>query len=285
MSMTNKRLSVKSHRVFSFPSVLLTSLISIISLVSLVPFYIMIIMGTHSTEDIFSKINLLPGSHLMENCRTILSSGFLRYYWNSLHISVLTILISVFISALSGYAFAKFKFPLKKLLFGFIIINMMVPPQLGLIAFVIEMKHMNLIDTHIPLIMVYAASTYGVFFMTQYLSSSLPNEVIESARVEGCSEWGIFFRIVLQFAMPCMSTLAIIVFMWSWNSYLLPLVMLNQRESFTIPLGIATLGNYYRTDYAAQICGLSIGTLPLILLFSVGSKYFVKGLTAGAVKG
>lgn len=279
------RLPVKSRRAFSLPSMLLTALVAVLSLISLVPFYVMIIMGTHTTSDIFTKINLLPGAYLLENCRTILSSGFLRYYWNSLYIAVLTIAISVFVSAITGYAFAKFQFPMKKALYTFIIINMMVPPQLGLIAFVIEMKHMHLIDTHIPLIMVYAASTFGVFFMTQYLSSSLPNEVIESARVEGCSEWGIFFRIVLRFAMPCMSTLAVIVFMWSWNSYLLPLVMLNQREMFTIPLGIATLGNYYRTDYAAQICGLSIGTMPLIILFTAGSKYFVKGLTAGAVKG
>ncbi|MCL2146285.1 MAG: carbohydrate ABC transporter permease [Synergistaceae bacterium] len=266
-------------------SVFFTTLMLIVSAVALIPLYIMIIMGTHSTRDIFARINLIPGSYFIENCVTVLKSGYAVYYWNSFYIAVLTIVISVFISTITGYAFAKFTFPFKKLMFVFIIANMMVPPQLGLIAYVMQMKAMRLLDSHIPLIMVYAASTYGVFFMTQYLKKALPYEIIESARVEGASEWGIFFRIAIRFAVPCMSTLAIVVFMWSWNSYLLPLVLINKREAFTIPLGIATLGNYYRTDYGAQICGLMLGTIPLIVLFAVGSRFFVKGLTAGAVKG
>ena len=266
-------------------SLLCTALVAFLSLVSLFPFYIMIVMSTHSTLDIFKKINLLPGQYLLKNLKTIFTSGFANYYWNSFYIALFTIVISVFISTLCGYGFAKFQFKLKKPLFLFVIVNMMVPPQLSLIAFVMQMKAMNLMDSPVPLIMVYGASTFGVFFMTQYLQDALPNEVIESARIEGCSEWGIFFRIALRFAMPCISTLAIIVFMWSWNAYLLPLVIINDRALFTVPLGIATLGNFYRTDFAAQICGLMLGTIPLIIIFALGSKYFVKGLTAGAVKG
>lgn len=259
--------------------------IALISLVAFYPFYMMIVMSTYQTSDLYMKINLIPGGYLLENLATVFRSGFIIYYWNSFYIAVLTIVASVTISSICGYAFAKYQFPFKKPLFLFIVANMMVPPQLGLIAYVIEMRVFRLVNTHIPLIAVYAASTYGVFFSTQYFKSAMPDEVIESARIEGCSEWGILLRIGLRFAAPCLSTLAILIFMWSWNAYLLPLVLLNSRELFTIPLGIATLGNYYRADYAAQICGLMLGTIPLILLFTIGSKYFVKGLAAGAVKG
>lgn len=257
----------------------------LVSLLSIYPFYVMIVMSTHTTNDLFKKINLLPGSSFLQNLKTVLDSGFTIYYLNSLYVAVLTILFSVTISSICGYAFAKYQFPLKKPLFLFIVANMMVPPQLGLIAYVIEMRVLRLVNTHLPLIAIYAASSYGVFFSSQFVKSSMPDEVIESARIEGCSEWGILLRIGLPFMAPCLSTLAILIFMWSWNAYLLPLVLINSRELYTIPLGIATLGNYYRTDYAAQICGLMLGTVPLILLFAAGSKYFVKGLSAGAVKG
>ena len=276
----NKKITRRKSKVFW-----LTLFVAVFSLTALVPFYIMIMMSTHSSTEIFTTINLLPGHELAKNLQTILNGGFVRYYYNSLKIAALTVLISVTISTLTGFAFAKYNFRFKKTLFTFIVVNMMVPPQLGMVAFVMQMKYMNLIDSHLPLIMVYAASTYGVFFMTQYLQGSLPTEVLESARMEGCSEWRLFWRIVVPYAKPCMITLAIIVFMWSWNSYLLPLLILNDKSLYTVPLGIATLGNYYRTDYAAQICGLMVGTLPLITIFAVGSKYFVKGLTAGAVKG
>lgn len=259
--------------------------IALISLVAIYPFYVMIVMSTHQTTDLYKKINMVPGGHLLQNLGTVFRSGFAIYYWNSFYTAVITILASVTISSICGYAFAKYRFPFKRPLFLFIIANMMVPPQLGLIAYVIEMRVFRLVNTHFPLIAVYAASTYGAFFSAQYLKIALPDEVIESARIEGCSEWGILLKIGLQFAAPCMSTLAILILMWSWNAYLLPLVLINSRDLFTIPLGIATLGNYYRTDYAAQICGLMLGTLPLILLFAVGSKYFVKGLASGAVKG
>ena len=276
----NKKITRRKSKAFW-----LTLFVAVFSLTALVPFYIMIMMSTHSSTEIFTTINLLPGHELAKNLQTILNGGFVRYYYNSLKIAALTVLISVTISTLTGFAFAKYNFRFKKTLFTFIVVNMMVPPQLGMVAFVMQMKYMNLIDSHLPLIMVYAASTYGVFFMTQYLQGSLPTEVLESARMEGCSEWRLFWRIVVPYAKPCMITLAIIVFMWSWNSYLLPLLILNDKSLYTVPLGIATLGNYYRTDYAAQICGLMVGTLPLITIFAVGSKYFVKGLTAGAVKG
>ncbi|WP_231637789.1 ABC transporter permease subunit [Paenibacillus sp. FSL R5-0912] len=121
--------------------------------------------------------------------------------------------------------------------------------------------------------------------MTQFIRSSVPTEVIESARIDGCSEPAILTRIVVPFLMPAISTLGLISFLGSWNGYLLPLVTINKPELYTLPLGIANLSTVFRTDYSASILGLTLGTLPLIVLFLFGSKTLVRGLTGGAVKG
>lgn len=162
---------------------------------------------------------------------------------------------------------------------------MMIPGHLGLIAYVMEMKWFHLNNTHAPLILAGLNNAFGVFFMTQFIRSSVPTEVIESARIDGCSEPAILTRIVVPFLMPAISTLGLISFLGSWNGYLLPLVTINKPELYTLPLGIANLSTVFRTDYSASILGLTLGTLPLIILFLFGSKTLVRGLTGGAVKG
>ena len=133
--------------------------------------------------------------------------------------------------------------------------------------------------------MYYVANCFGTFWMTQFIRSNVPNEVLESARIDGCGEFRIFFQIVLPYLKPAIATLTILQFMWNWNNYLLPLVILNDTNLYPITLGIATLATQYATNYPAQICALSLGTLPLILIFIAGSKYFINGLTAGDIKG
>jgi cellobiose transport system permease protein len=262
-----------------------TFLIALVSLIALLPFYIMFMMGTYSTSEIFQVIPLIPGSHLLENLHAIFASDFLRYYFNSTYIAVLGTAGSVFVSTLAGFAFAKYDFKGRNLLFSAVLVTMMVPSQLGLVAFAAEMRLLGWTNTHLPLIIPGMAHAFGVFWMTQYMKTSVPNEVLDSARIDGCSDFKTFVRIVIPYVAPAMVTLILLVFIASWNSYLIPLIILNKTELYTIPLGIATLGSYFRTDYAIRITGLSLGTIPLILIFAAGSKYFIKGLMAGAVKG
>jgi multiple sugar transport system permease protein/cellobiose transport system permease protein len=153
------------------------------------------------------------------------------------------------------------------------------------VAYVIEMRYLHLSGTLIPLILPWVANAFGVFWMTQFIRSSVPNEVLESARLDGCSDYGAFFRIVVPFIAPAITTLSLLVFLWSWNNFLLPLIMITDPNLYTIPLSITTLSDAYRTDLAAQILGLTIGTLPVLVLFTIGSKSFVRGLTAGSIKG
>jgi multiple sugar transport system permease protein/cellobiose transport system permease protein len=259
--------------------------LTLMSLVFLFPFYMMVVMGTYYSEDLFKQLPILPSGYILENLKTILSADFLRNYWNSFYVAVLFTVVSVGISALTGFAFGKYEFRGRKVLFGFILITMMIPGQLGLIAYVMEMKWFHLNNTHMPLIIAGLNNAFGVFFMTQFVQSTVPTEVVESARIDGCKEPQIFLRIVIPFLMPAISTLGLICFLGSWNNYLLPLVTINKPELYTLPLGIANLSTVFRTDYSASILGLTLGTLPLIILFLFGSKTLVRGLTGGAVKG
>jgi multiple sugar transport system permease protein/cellobiose transport system permease protein len=259
--------------------------IAVLSLFSLIPFYIMVIMGTYRNEDLFTRIVLVPGTYLLENLKTVAASRFDLLYLNSLIVSLASTALSVFVSACAGFAFAKHEFKYKNRIFAFVLLTMMIPGQLGIVAYVIEMRQLELTGTLLPLILPWVANAFGVYWMTQYIRSAVPTEVLESARIDGCSEAGLFFRMVFPFIYPAVTTLSLLVFLWSWNNYLLPLIIVNKPELYTIPLGITSLGNAYRTDLAAQVLGLTLGTLPVLILFAVGSKSFIRGLTAGSVKG
>ncbi len=257
----------------------------VISLISLAPFYMMLMMSTQYNEDIFKGMVLLPGNYFIQNFATVMKSKFYLYYLNSIYVSLFSTVLCLFISSLTGYALSKYEFKLKKPIYYFIIMTMMVPSQIGLIGYVVEMRAMHINNTLLPLIIIWTTNAFGVFWMTQYISQAVHSELIESARMDGCNDFGIFIKIVLPCIKPAIATLSMVIFLWSWNNYLLPLVIVSNSGLFTIPLGISSLGGYYRTDYAARMTGLAFSTIPLIIIFISGSKYFVRGLTAGAVKG
>ena len=257
----------------------------ILSAFALLPFYMMIIMGTHYSEDLYTGVKLLPGAFLQTNLNTVLKQNFFRFYGNSLLVSVCNTAGGVFVSALTGYAFAKYRFKGRDGLLMFIVATLAVPQQLGLIGFVVEMRWFGWINTLLPLIVLGMASAFGVFWMTQYIGASVPNEIIESGRVDGCGEFGIFFRLVLPIIRPAIITIALLLFLWSWNSYMPALVTISSEKYYTIPLSIALISSEYRTDYAARILALALSTIPIVLMFALGSKHLIRGLVAGSVKG
>jgi multiple sugar transport system permease protein/cellobiose transport system permease protein len=266
-------------------TVLMYTVLAIITVIAISPFYFMIIMSTYRSQEMSKAASLLPGPYFFKNLSNVLKSGFLHYYWNSIYTTVIFTVLSVALSVTAGYGFAKFKFKLDKALYAFVVGAMMVPAQLGLIGYIIEMRNMHLNGTHWPIILGDIATCFGVFWMTQYIQSSVPGSVLESARLDGCGEWRIFGQIVIPYVAPAMATLMIIQFVFSWNNFLRPLVTLSDTNLYTIPLGISSLATRYQTDYAAQITALALGTVPLIIIFLLGSKTFITGLTSGAVKG
>lgn len=256
-----------------------------VSAVSLFPFYSMLMMGTYKTTDLYSSIKLLPGDYLMENMQRVLKTPIFTFYRNSLLVAVCSSLACVLISSFAGYALSKFSFRGKRLVSNFIMLTMMVPSQLGIVAFVLEMRTMGLTDTIIPLILPFAASAFGVFWIRSFTEGAVPFEVIESARIDGASEIAIFWRIVMPFIRPACVTLLLLSFLWSWNDFLYPLVLINKADLYTIPLGIRQMSGAYSNDTAAQILGLSVTTLPILLLFIAFNKNMIEGLTSSSVKG
>lgn len=258
----------------------------IVTITSMFPFWILIVMSTQSNAEIFGGLTLLPGNKFIKNVKGVVQSGeFYRCYGNSLKVSILSTLVGVFFASLAGFAISKYQFPGRTQIFGFIMATMMVPGQISTIGFLMEMKSMGLVSTHFPLIIGWVTNAFGTYWMTSYQEGSVPLELIESARIDGCNELMIFLRIVIPCITPAIATLAMLVWMWSWNSYMLPLIMLNKSSMYTIPLFISSLGTAYSTDYAGRMCGLLMATVPIIIIFAIGSKTFVRGLTAGAVKG
>ncbi|MEN6313019.1 MAG: carbohydrate ABC transporter permease [Clostridiaceae bacterium] len=259
--------------------------LGVITLFSLFPFYIMLVMGTYYSEDIFKGIPLLPHNDVFDNFKTVFASGFLRFYWNSIYTSLLATILAVFFSTMAGFAFSKYSFKGKKVLFNFILATMMIPNGLGLIAFVIEMRYFHWTNSHLPLFMPWIANSFGVFLMTQYMKEGIPAEVLESARIDGCSEFRLFLQFAFAFVKPAVVTLGLLTFLGAWNNFLVPLIILNKQSLFTVPLGIFSLNNLFRVDYGARILALSIATVPLIIIFVINSKSFIRGLATGAVKG
>lgn len=260
-------------------------LIIALTLIMFFPLYVVFIMGTYYSEDIFKGLPIFPGKYLLENLKTVFEQDYVKAYVNSILVSVFSVISSVFISSTAGFALSKYNFKGKKPIFGFVMAVMMIPSQISIIGYMVEMRSMHLTNTLLPLMIPWAAYPLGVFLMTQFIGDSVPDELLESARLDGCSEPRLFISIVVPTVRAGILTLGTLVFLWSWNAYLVPLLMVNKQELFTIPLMIAKLSTNYRSDYGAIMCALSLAVLPMIVIFSLCSKTFIKGIVAGAVKG
>jgi multiple sugar transport system permease protein/cellobiose transport system permease protein len=262
-----------------------TLVIIILATVNLIPFILMFVMSTQDNHAIFAGLSFIPGRNLLVNFKAILKVNYFRSLFNSIIVSSGSMVLTVFFSSMAGFAFAKYRFRLKKLAFNLILITMLVPMEIGMVAFVLEMRVLHLSQTFLPLILPNIANAFGVFLMNAFIQKAVPYELMESGRIDGCNDFEVFIRLVFPIIRPAAFTLALISFLNSWNSYLLPMIMINNPKMYTIPLVIVALGNQFVADYGARILGLTVGVLPILLMFIGFSRYITEGLTAGAVKG
>jgi multiple sugar transport system permease protein/cellobiose transport system permease protein len=268
------------------PKVPVYLFVALVSLIALIPFYMMLIMGTYVNEELFTGIKLFPGNYLRGNFASVMRINFMRYYGNSLMVAVTHTAGAVFVSALTGYAFAKYRFKGRNAIFGFVVATLAIPPQVGMVGFVVEMRMLHWVNTLLPLIIPGLGNAFAIFWMTQYITAAVPLEVIESGRIDGCGEFGIFFRLALPIIRPAVITMSLLLFLWSWNNYMTPLIIISKQNLYTVPLAIAALlANEYRTDNAARILALALGTIPILTIFAIGSKHLIRGMVAGSIKG
>ena len=234
----------------------------------------MIVNATRSGSEIMKSFTLIPSVYLKENWATVFKYfNLFLGMWNSLKVAVPSTLLCAYFSAMTAYALAMYKFKGNKVLFMTILIFMMIPGQLGLIGFYNLCTKLHLVNSYIPLIIPAIASPGTVFFLRQYVLSVMPPSLIEAARIDGASELYTFHRI----AIPIIG---------GWNAYLLPMIILNKNEKFTLPVMMATLraSTDITANQGAIYLAVAISVIPILLVFAFFSKYIISSISAGAVK-
>jgi ABC-type glycerol-3-phosphate transport system permease component len=209
---------------------------------------------------------------------------FLQNIFNSVYIATVYTILASFFCALGGFAFAKYNFKYKNFLFLILFGSMMIPQEVLMIPLYIIFKDLNWIDSHWGLIIPGIANAFGIFFMRQFISS-VPNELLEAARIDGLGEFGIFCRIILPIIKPGLASLGIIFFMSSWNNFLWPLILLKSPEMYTITVTIYSITGGLQQPYHWILAGSVISVIPLFIIFLIFEKQFIAGITQGAVKG
>ncbi|HZH60700.1 MAG TPA: carbohydrate ABC transporter permease [Metabacillus sp.] len=269
------------------PGKLFTYLVLIIiSILSIFPFYWMFVIGSNHT----SAINkfppaFIPGPSFFQNAQNVfINIDFFKAIMNSVVTSTAITISVLFFCSLAGFAFAKLEFKGKKWLFVFIIATMMVPAQLGIIPSYMIMAKLGWIDSLNAVIVPGMVNAFGVFWMRQYIGATIPNELLDAGRIDGCSNFKLYYAVVLPSVRPALATLGLITFMNVWNDFLWPLVVLKDRSVHTIQIALKTLNGAYYQDYAMILAGTFMATLPILIVFLMFSKQFIAGLTEGSVK-
>ncbi|MCD8094639.1 MAG: carbohydrate ABC transporter permease [Ruminococcus sp.] len=265
----------------------------ILVIISLFPFYLLIVNATRGKVQ--TGVEFVPSGNLASNFKVLMSSdtenlygSILGSFGNSFLIGGLSTILSVYFSALTAYATYVYDFKLKKVAHTFILLVMMVPTQASAIGLYRLMISMNLVDTFIPLIVPAVAAPAVYFFMYQYLQSSLPLEIVEAARIDGCGEFRGFNTIVLPILKPALAVQAIFQFVASWNNLFMPMMILNSKK--TIPMVLQYMkaninGNPQVAHTGMMSLYIVLAILPVIVVYLLLSKYIIRGISLGAVKG
>lgn len=261
-------------------------LVAVGGLIMLAPFYFMFVFASHSRTEIFSlPPPLFFGDDFPLNVKILTDRiPFWRSLGWSLYVALASTGLTLLFCSMGGYAFAMFEFRFKKSLFLLVMGTMLLPSFLGMIPTFMIMDAFGWIDQPRALYIPGAASAFGIFLMRQFITASIPRDLVEAARMDGCGELSIYWRIVLPLLKPALGTLGLITFIASWNNFIGPLIVMRSLEMYTLPLALRSMQSPVNTEWGAVMAGSAIATLPLLVLFAISSRRLIDGLTAGAVK-
>ncbi|MDF2921583.1 MAG: sugar transporter ATP-binding protein [Paenibacillaceae bacterium] len=266
---------------------LMTILMAILGIIFLLPFIWMLITSLKPEQDVFNfPIEWIPVRwNAIENYSEVwFGNSFMLYYWNSLKVSVLTTVISVLVSCMAAFAFAKIPFKGSALLFMIVLLTYMIPPQAILVPQFLLFKWTHLFDTHTGLILLNSFSVLGTFMLRQFFMG-VHNEFMESARMDGAGSLRIFTSIAVPLVRPAIATYGILRFIWTWNDYQNPLIFLRSPSLSTIQIGIRQFSDAQGEFYALMMAGAVSAIIPLLLVFIAGQKHVIEGISMGGVKG
>lgn len=257
------------------------------ALLMAIPFWVMAVTSLVSPDEVFQMPpRLWPKVFHWENYARLFQQAPMGiYFFNSVLVSVVTTLGHVLFSAMAGYAFSRLHFPHKNKIFFVFLMTMMVPPQVNIVPLFFLMKSFHWLDSYAALIVPGLFGAFGVFMLRQWFNG-LPKELEEAARMDGCNPWQIFWKVALPLATPALAALGIFVFINTWNSFMWPLIVTNSESMRTLPVGIATLKGSFRdtTDWTVLMAAATLSILPVVIVFLIGQKQFMKGILAGSVK-
>lgn len=262
--------------------------LALVTFLSIFPFYWMFIVASNGTDEI-SKIppTLIPGPRfftVVSNVYEVLPS-FNQALLNTVYVGTIVAVAQVFFSAIAGFAFAKLNFKGQRFMVLFVILTMMLPSQLGIIPLFMLMGNLGLIDTLGALIVPALVTAFGVFWMRQVIDAQVPNELLESASIDGAGVFRVYWSLVLPIIAQSSFVLGLFSFLATWNDFLWPLLVLNTPEHFTAQVAVNQLKSSYAIDYALNMGGAFLSTAPLIVLFIFVGRRLVRGVMDGAVKG
>lgn len=262
----------------------------VITFICLFPFFILIINSTRAHPDIQKGFAFFPGKSLLINMSNIMKNEnlpVLRGVLNSFLISSGSALICTYFSALTAFGIHAYDFKFKKAIYGFILMIMMVPTQVSALGFIRLMTRFGLMDTYIPLVIPSIAAPVVFYFMKQYMESALPIEIVEAARIDGSGEFRTFNQIVMPIMKPALAVQGIFTFVTAWNNYFIPALIISSKEKKTLPILVAQLRNadFLKFDMGQVYILITIAILPVVFVYLFLSKFIIRGVAVGSVKG
>ena len=258
----------------------------VLALAAIIPLYWMVVTAIQRpTLTMQFPPEWIPSEPTLDNFRTFFSRPYVwDWTFNSVVVAVTVTTLQIFASALAGYTFAKKRFIGSQVIFWLYIGSMMVPDQVTLVPLYLLMSKLRFLDSFKGLVLPGLAGPFGVFLMKQYIST-LPSELIDAAKIDGCSEWGIFQRVVLPLSKPGLAVLAIFTFVGQWNSFTWPLIVTSSSSMRTLPVGLALLQEEVPMQFALLMAGATYAAIPMLVVFLSFQRYFLEGVTVGALKG
>lgn len=266
--------------------VILYIVLALVGVITVLPFVWMTLSSFKTNEEISALHQTFwPKNFTVENFTSLQENfDFLRYFANSVFIAVVVTALVVYISALCGFVLSKYEFRGKNIIFGVVMMTMMVPWSVTIISRYTMFMKAGLQDTYLSLILPVMVSGFGIFMMKQDIGS-MPDELIEAARIDGANEFAIFHKIVLPMSKNSISAIAIFQFLWIWEDYLWPYLMIDSEKKQLLAVGLKMFNGRYSTDYGGLFAATVISIIPVIVVYTIFQKRFVAGVAAGAVKG
>lgn len=255
------------------------------ALVMFFPIYWMFATAVRPADQLFDgTLDIIPGSFVWSNfVESWNKLPFALFYINSIAIAVIAVVVTVFINLLAGYTFAKYRFPGRDVLFFMLLATLMIPIQVIMVPEFLVVAKLGWVNTWWGVLVPRAAEAFGIFMVRQFMVS-IPDELIEAARLDGAGEFQIFWKVILPNSWPVVAVLTIFTFMWRWNDFSWPLIVLQDQSSFTVPLGLNLMKGLYFTDWTGIMSMSLVSILPMLFIFVFFQRYFVQGIAGSGLK-